>query len=218
MSTTKDRISADLLRSLQNVALVDHDDDLLAPHSNLLHEEALGLGKWPIGRRHEKDEIAARDELRGHRFVLPDDGIGAGRIDDADLAEEFHGSLDGQLIGLTDRLLGRVSVLQQGDNRRRRRHTFCQQRLADKRVDERTLAGVELANDDEKKKLVELGDGLCERFLLLDARIDAGQRRSKPHQEDALFAQQRLLRRRQYACQHADRDAGIRPSQRNQRN
>ena len=42
--------------------------------------------------------------------------------------------------------------------RGRGRDPFLQHRLADEGVDERALAGIELADDDEEKELVELAD------------------------------------------------------------
>ena len=196
---------------MQNVALVDDDDDFLAPGADLLHEPALGLGKRAICRRDEENEVGARDELRRHRLVLTNDGVGPRRVDDADLAKELHGRLDGEQVGLTDRLLVRFPMFQQRDDSRRRRDPFGQQRLAEQGIDKRALACVEFAHNDEKKELVELCNGLVQGFLLLSARVDAGQRCAKPHQEDPLFAQQCFLRRRQNARQHTDRDARIRP-------
>ena len=165
-----------LPRAFENVALVDDDDDLLAPAANLLHEPALGLGERAIGGRHEEDEVGARDELRRHRLVLADDGVGPGRVDDADFAKELDRRLDDQQVGLADRLLGALAVLEHGDDGSRRRDAFLHQRLADERVDERALAGVELADDDQQEQLVELRDGLVERFLLVGAGVDPRQR------------------------------------------
>ena len=146
-----------------------------------------------------------------HRLVLANDGVGARRIDDANLAKEVDGRLDGQQVGLTNCLLGCFPIFQHGDDGRRRRDPFGQQRLPDQSIDKRAFAGIELADHDEKKQLVELSNGLVERFLLLDARVDAGERSPEPHQEDPLFAQECLLRRRKNARQHTVRDARIRP-------
>ena len=44
---------------------------------------------------------------------------------------------------------------------------------ADDRVDERALAGVEFADDDEQEQLVELLDRLLERPLLVGGGVEA---------------------------------------------
>ena len=87
------------------------------------------------------------------------------------------GRLDDEQVGLADGLLGKVAVLEHGNDGGRRRHALLHQRLADQRVDERALAGVELADHDEQEQLVELGDGLIEGLLLIVGGVDARQRR-----------------------------------------
>ena len=57
---------------------------------------------------------------------------------------------------------GRVAVADEVNLRGRRRHAFVEDRAAEQRVDERALAGVELADDDEEEELVELADGFGE--------------------------------------------------------
>src|SRR5206468_927733 len=48
--------------SVENVYLVQHDDDLLAPALNDLKETALGFGERSIGRGHKQNEIRTRNE------------------------------------------------------------------------------------------------------------------------------------------------------------
>ena len=59
-----------------------------------------------------------------------------------------------------------VAVSQHLDLCRRRRDPFCEDRLAEQRVDERALPGVELADDDQQEQLVELADRRGERRLI----------------------------------------------------
>ena len=56
--------------------------------------------------------------------------------------------------------------------RRRRGDAFLEDALADERVDERALAGVELADDDEEEELVELDEGGPERGRVVWRRGD----------------------------------------------
>ena len=59
--------------------------------------------------------------------------------------------------------------------RRRRGDTFLEDTLSDERVDERALAGIELADDDEEEELVELDEGGPERGGVLWRRRDCRQ-------------------------------------------
>ena len=167
----------DLRGPFEDVALVDDHDDFLAPPANVLHEAAFGLGEGAIGGRDEKHQVGAGNELRGHRLVLADDGVGAGRVDDADFSEQVDRRFDDEQVRLTHRLLRVVAVLEDGDHRCRRRDAFFHQRLADERVDEGAFPGVELADDDEEKELVELGNGLVEGLLLIGGRRPRAQAR-----------------------------------------
>jgi hypothetical protein len=47
----------DLCVALENVDLIDHDDDLLAPPADLFEKRALGFGEWPIGGGHEQHQV-----------------------------------------------------------------------------------------------------------------------------------------------------------------
>ena len=94
----------DLRLRFENVDLVDDDDDLLAPAADLLEKRALGFGEGPIGRRHEQDQVGSRYELGRDRFVLADDGVGARRVDDVDLAEDLGRCGDDVQRGLRARV------------------------------------------------------------------------------------------------------------------
>ena len=70
----------------------------------------------------------------------------------------------------------RVAVLQHVNPRGGRRDAFVKDGLAGKRVDERALAGVELADHDEQEELVELPDRRGQRRLVLRAGAESRQR------------------------------------------
>ena len=95
-----------------------------------------------------------------------------------------------------------LAVFEDGDDGGRRRDAFLHQRLAHERVDERAFAGIELADDDQQKELVELRDRPIERRLLLAARVDTRERGVESHQQTPFFPQERLLSIGQYAGQH----------------
>jgi hypothetical protein len=133
----------------------------LPPAAYLLEERALGLGERPVRRGDEQHQIRPRDEVRGNRFVLSDDGVGARCVDDVDLAEDLRGRRNHVKVRLSYAAVQRLAVLQHVDLRRRRRHPFLRHLRADERVDERALSGVEFSDDDEQEKLVELFDGSC---------------------------------------------------------
>ena len=153
-----------LVLVLEDVHLVDDDDDLLAPVADRLEEGALGLGERPVRRRHEEHEIGARHELAGQALVLAMDRVGAWRVDDLQVAQQFDRRGHDQRAGrIVVRREGRA-VANQLDARGGRGHAFLEHALAEQRVDERALAGVELADDNEHEELVELTDRGHERL------------------------------------------------------
>ena len=72
-----------VLRAGQDVDLVHHEHDLLAPLADLLEEAALALGERPVGAGDEEHEVGAGDEVAGELLVPPDDRVGARRVHDA---------------------------------------------------------------------------------------------------------------------------------------
>ncbi len=179
----------DVLGALEDVDLVDDDDDLLAPAADRLEEGPLGFGERTIGGRDEQHEVGPRHEIGRQPLVLADHGVGAGRVDDVDVAEQVGRSGDHLQAVLADLLGDRVAVLQHVNRRRRRRHAFLQDRLADERVDERALAGVELADDDQQEELVELADRRGQRRLVGGIRAETRQRVAQFSEELTAFRQ-----------------------------
>ena len=66
-------------------------------------------------------------------------------------------------------------VLQQVHLRRGRRDAFLQHAAAEQRIDERALAGVELADDDDQEQLVELLHRSAEGVEVVGRRLEAHQ-------------------------------------------
>src|ERR1700681_2908079 len=182
---------ADLLHlalALEDVDLVEDEDDFLAPPADLLEERALRFRERPIRGGHEQDQVGPRHELGGNRFVLPDDRIRAGRIDNVYFLQERHRRRDDVQGGTSNLTLHRIAVLQNVDLRGCRRDPLLRDAATDERVDERALAGVELADDDEEKQLVELRDRTFEHQVLLGRGIEARKRDLQSRENRALLA------------------------------
>ena len=141
---------------LEQIDLVEDDDDLLAPLPNRRQELAFALSKRPIGRGDEQHQVRSRQEIRGDRLVLADHRVSAGRVHYMDVAQKLHWGRNRVQMrrALDPRGLG--SVLEQVHLRRGRRDPFGQHAAAEQRVDECTLARIELPDDDDEEQLVEL--------------------------------------------------------------
>ncbi len=144
--------------------LID-DHDLLAPVADVLEERPLAFGERPVRGRHEEHEVGLRDELVGEALVLAKDRVGARRVDDVEIAQERRRGGDDVHRFLLDVPAGRLAVSQNLQPRGGRRRPLLEHARARQRVDERALAGVELADDDEQKQAIELRDRPRERCL-----------------------------------------------------
>ncbi len=157
----------------EQVGLVEHDHNLFAPLLDRRQEGALALGEGPLGRGDEQHQVGAGDEVARQLLVAANDRVGAGRIDDRQLAQHIGGETACEQKPL-QRLLGRhVAVTQQGDPVGRRRDALGQHLLAQQRVDEAGLPGVELARDHQQEQLVEVRDRLIERTHIAGRDIGA---------------------------------------------
>jgi hypothetical protein len=78
-----------LFRPGQNVDLVDDEDDLLPPLTDLLQESPLALGKRSVGRGHEQNQIGPGDEVASQLLVPADDRVGSRCVHDVDLAKNI---------------------------------------------------------------------------------------------------------------------------------
>ena len=134
--------------------------------------------------------------------MLSNDGVGAGSVDNTNLAKQVDRRLDHEQVCLAHGLFGPFSMLEHGDHCRGRRDTFQHERLANERVDECALPGIEFPHDDEQEQFVQLCHGLLEGLLLLGAGVCPCQRRPQAHEQASLFPEKRILFGRKHACQH----------------
>ena len=153
----------ELRRALEDVDLVDDDHDFLAPGANRFDKGAFRLGEGTICRGHEQDEIGPRHELGRQALVLADDGVRARRVDDVEVLEELDRRGHRADARAQDVGRGRGAVADEVNVRRRGRHALVEHAGAEQGIDERALAGVELADDDQEEELVELPHRLGER-------------------------------------------------------
>ncbi len=71
-----------------DIRLVEDEDNFLAPGENPLEELAFAFRHGMIGWSGEQDQVTAGDIFICQAFVMADDSIGAGRIDNIELLEE----------------------------------------------------------------------------------------------------------------------------------
>jgi hypothetical protein len=76
------------LGSAQQIDLVEHNHDLLAPGAHPFKEGALAFGEGPINRGNEEYEVAARDKFFGDLLVFAQHGIDARRIHNCDIPQK----------------------------------------------------------------------------------------------------------------------------------
>ena len=162
-----------LFRPGQDVDLVDDEDDLLAPLTDLLQEPPLALGEGSVGRGDEQDQIGAGNEVAGQLLVTPNDRVGARRVHDVELAEDLGrvGAL--QQVRLPELLRHLGAVAENVDPVGGGRDALGQDPLAEQGVDEAGLAGVELAGDHQKKETGELLPGLLKSAQVVGGDVGA---------------------------------------------
>jgi hypothetical protein len=105
----------ELLLALEQVGLVEHDDDLLAPVADALQEDALAFGEGPVSGGDEQDQVGARHKLGGDGFVLADNGVGARGVHDADLDQQLGRQGQDVLVLVDDGSLLVLAKAQQVD-------------------------------------------------------------------------------------------------------
>jgi hypothetical protein len=79
------------LVAFEDVNLVDQEDYLFPPIPNVFQKSSFALRESAIRRGNKKDKVGARNEVRGNGLMLPDDGIGAGCIDDRYFRKKLNG-------------------------------------------------------------------------------------------------------------------------------
>ena len=184
---------AHLVLGAQNVDLVDHHGDLFAPATDALQKQPFALRQWAVGRGHKEHQVGAWNVVGGEGFVGPVEGVGAGSVDDGELAQGLDRGGDPfthRAHGFSRERLAPADVV---DLRGRRCHPFGKHRLAEESVDERALAGVELADNHQQKKFVELAHRIGQGFQVLGAGLAALQTHRDLIQQLALRLQQLTL-------------------------
>ncbi len=177
----------------QQVGFVQDNHDLLAPLPDLRHELAFGFGEGTVGRGDEEHQVGTGHKPLGERFVLPNDGVGAGGVDNSDLFQErrWPGPLD-HAIG-QHRFRGFFPVAQEIDHRGRRNRPLRHDRVPDQGVDERRLPGIELADNDQQEKLVQRPGGLREFVAVVLGGRKGIQRGDQALQDSGLCGEEVLL-------------------------
>ena len=134
--------------------------------------------------------------------MAPVEGIGARGIDQGELAEQLHRRRDPLADGID--LFAAVGLApdQKVDLGGGRGHPFFEETTPEQGVDHRRLAGVELADDDDEKELIELTDGVGQGAAVAGVDLTALEHRGDLGQEGALVADEILLLRSQNCVQH----------------
>ncbi len=161
--------------------------------ADALQKGALAFREGAVGGGDEQHQIAAGDEALGDDLVLANDGVGAGRIDNADVREELHRKRVNHLIRVErGSFLGRP-VTKDVDLSRGGGDPLFQERLPEEGVDESALSGVEFPHDDEEKEFVELLDGSTQRLPVFIGRAELKHDGSQIVQELALCLEKFFL-------------------------
>ena len=155
----------------EDVDFVDDEDDFLTPIPNAFKEQALAFGEWAVDGGHKQNQVRAGNELGSDGLVRTDDGVGAGSVYDADLAEPFHRQAQ-DVLALVDHFaaLSRA-VTQQVDLGRGGCDAFLEQPFAKESIDESALAGIELAHDNQQEQVIQLCDRFSQRLLVFGSGI-----------------------------------------------
>jgi hypothetical protein len=95
-----------------------------------------------------------------------------------------------------------VAVANDVNRRRCRRDPLGEKPFAEQRVDEGSLAGIELADDDEQKQLIQLEQRPVEHLQVFRRRVQAGQRPAQLVNCPPLRLEQLLRLRGQESLQH----------------
>ena len=146
------------------VALLEDKDDVAHPLAMDFFEELPGGGAPGVGgREDEDDEVGDGDEAFGDLLVLVLDGVGAGGVDDMEVAEEVAGDMDFVERGGDGNRGDGVAVFEEEDLLGGGDDAGAGEFLAEKSVEEGGLADIDLADDDEDEGLFEGGLDVVEQ-------------------------------------------------------
>ena len=159
----------------REVDLVHDEHDVLAPAEDEPEEVVLARRVRAQQRGDEEDEVGPRHEPLGQQLLLALHRVGAGGVDDVQVLQQ----LDRQLVdeqarlGLAHRLDGPVA--QQVHRPRRRQLADLEGVGPEDGVQERRLAGVELADDHDEEQLVEATPHRLEGLEVARHHVEVGE-------------------------------------------
>ena len=140
---------------------------IFLPHSRIWWRElALAFGERAVRGGDEQDQVGARHEAPRQQLVLARDRVGAGRIDQVDVAKQRRARGDRAHVGVS-RPFALIDVSQDLHLGGRRRDALGQDALAEQRVDHGALARVELSDDHQQEEVLELLKRRLQRLLVL---------------------------------------------------
>ena len=110
---------------------------------------------------HEQNEIGARHKVARDRFLHSLDGVRSRRIDYVEIAQNFERIVI-EMHVLRRSILGAgFAVSQNGNGARGWQVAHRKDFVAEQSIDERALAAVVFADDNEQEQLVHLVDERC---------------------------------------------------------
>ena len=180
-----------LVDAVQAIALVDDEEHLLAPFSDVLEKPHLRLRHRAVGGEHEQHQIRARHELLRQTLLPLENDVRPWGVHDVHLAKEIRGDVLG--VESVRRLLRarRVAVPKHGDLVRRGEDPLLQVFLPEHRVNHARLTRVEFPDDDQQEEFLETLPRLHQKIDLLQRGRGGGEKRARLVQKRALALQQR---------------------------
>jgi hypothetical protein len=178
--------AVELLVAVAPVDAVDDEDDLLPPLADEREEPELAGGERLEEAGHEEHEVGARHEAARDLLLHALDGVGARGVDDLEVAQRVERvAVDAHVLaGGLGR--GGLAVAQDRDGARGGQVAHGEHLVAEQGVDERALAGVVLAGDDEQEELVHLLDERGEALEVGGRAVGLGERVAHVEHEAAL--------------------------------
>ncbi len=166
------------LLGVAEIGLLEDEQDVLLPAGVDEIDKGPCRGAPGIGdRENEENQIGHRDEFLGDALVVGDHGVGAGGIDDIEVAQETVGPVAlGQV--LVNRDIRRLGGVFEEINAICGRDNVSPAEVAAKEgVEDGGFAGFDLAHDHEQERLAQAGIETLKGFDRLRCRLEiVGQR------------------------------------------